>query len=201
MDNDIRLSGRFVDLRPLVEKDATRTFCWRQSARAKLLNQGAQSIEEQAVWIGARPPSEYNFIIERKDGRPVGMLSLIGVNPINRHAEPSRFLIGDEDAVRGIPAAVEAMKLLYSFAFEQLGLVRVFGTIVADNKLMAKWQKYLGMLEEGRMRRHYFIDGRFQDAVMFGLLAEEYRRKTLPKMNALIALAETQVSRALVERH
>jgi hypothetical protein len=45
------------------------------------------------------------------------------------------------------------------------------------------------MKEEGRMRRHHFINGTFQDAIILGLLVEEYREVSLPKMNQLIKLA------------
>ena len=50
------------------------------------------------------------------------MLSLIGIDRVNAHAESARFLIGEEDAVKGIPVAVEAMKLLYALACDELGL-------------------------------------------------------------------------------
>jgi hypothetical protein len=40
------------------------------------------------------------------------------------------------------------------------------------------------------LRRHYFIDNRFQDALIFALLEEEYRQETLPRMEALIALGD-----------
>lgn len=189
MPNRPNLSGQFINLRPLSVDDAEITFGWRHSERAKWLNKGAETVEAQAGWIAGRPSSEYNFIIEMKDGARVGMLSLIGVNPVNRHAEPARFLIGDEASVRGAPVAVEAMKLLYEFAFDTLGLNRLFGTVVAGNSMMAKWQKYLGMRQEGVMREHYFIDGKLQDAIMFGLLASDYRAVSLPRMTALITLS------------
>ena len=181
------IQGEFVDLRPLVPDDAMLTLRWRQAERAANLNSGARSVEQQAAWIGGRPESEYNFVICLKDGRDVGMVSLVGINAVSRHAEPGRFLIGEAEAVRGIPAAVEAMKLLYELAFDQLGLQRVFGTVVSDNPLMLKWQKFLGMKEEGCMRRHYFINGHFQDAILVGMLEEEYRSAALPRMNGLIA--------------
>ena len=114
------------------------------------------------------------------------MVSLIGIDTVNRRAEPARFLIGDPAAVQGVPAAVESMKLLYQLAFDDLKLQRIYGTVASDNRLMIKWQKFLGMQEEGRLRRHYFLDGRFQDAVCLGLLEEEYRSLALPRMNALI---------------
>jgi len=190
--HSVTLSGQFVNLRPLTVADADLTFRWRHSQRTKFLHEGPSSVSQQEAWIAARPASEYNFIIEMKDGRPVGMLSVIDIDRLNRHAEPSRFLIGEEDAVKGTPAAVEAMKLLYQFIFDQLDMVRVCGTVAVDNILMIKWQKYLGMKEEGRLRRHCFINGHFQDNVLLGLLVEEYREVSLPKMNALIAVVQRQ---------
>jgi RimJ/RimL family protein N-acetyltransferase len=184
---DMTLTGEYVTLRPLREDDAELTLGWRQSERAALLNRAARSVADQAAWIRSRPASELNFVIELSGGRPVGMLSLIGIDRENRHAESARFLIGDEEAVKGIPAAVEAMKLLYELAFDELGLERVWGTIAAGNKLMIKWQRYLGMKEEGRLRRHYLLDGVYQDAVCLGILADEYRAMARPRMETLIA--------------
>ena len=184
------LEGEFINLRPLQVSDAEITFIWRNSAKAKYLNQSAGSLEKQTHWIASRPASEYNFVIELKTGHPIGMLSLTEVDTINRHAEPGRFLIGDEAAAQGVPAAVEAMKLLYEFAFDKLGLIRVCGLIAANNTLMIKWQKYLGMKEEGRLRNHICQkNGFFEDAIYFGMLVEEYHEIALPRMKVLIAAA------------
>lgn len=201
--NEMMLAGEFVDLVPLRPEHAELTFQWRQSDRATYLNRGASSLEQQAAWISARPASEYNFILHLKDGRPVGMLALCNIDELHRHAESGRFLIGDEEAVKGIPAAVEAMKMLYELAFDRLKLARVFGTIPEDNKLMIKWQKFLGMKEEGRLRNHYFFNGRLQDCVMLGILEDEYRKLALPRMNSLItagrmaAAAKTKTGESL----
>jgi RimJ/RimL family protein N-acetyltransferase len=189
---NITLYGQYVDLRPVEVTDAELTFAWRQSQRSVYLNRGAQTVQQQAQWLASRPDSEYNFIIVLKSGCPVGMVSLTGVNTIHGHAEPGRFLIGDEHAVRGIPAAVEAMKLVYGLVFDELKLQRVHGTIASDNAMMMKWQKFLGMKEEGRLRKHFFINGHFQDAVLVGMLVDEYRHTALPRMNSLIAAGRPQ---------
>ena len=191
---DTPLVGEFINLRPLLAADAALTLAWRKADRARHLNAVNSSLIEQEEWIRSRPASELNFMIEMKNSCPIGMLSLIGVDLVNKHAETSRFLIGNEEAAKGIPAAVEAMKLLYQLAFDQMGLVRVFGTIASGNPLMIKWQKYLGMKEEGRMRSHYFIDEKWQDAVVLGLLADEARTYSIPRMNALIASARLKRS-------
>ena len=182
------LRGRYVTLRPLATSDAAVTHAWRCSERARHLNGAAGSVEDQARWIATRPAGEFNFVVELADGRPIGMLSLVGVDLANRRAESARFLIGDEDAARGVPAAVEAMSLLYQFAFDELRLERVHGVIEATNHLMVKWQKYLGMREEGRFRRHFLMNGEFRDAIALSLLADEYRAVTLPRMRALMRL-------------
>ena len=186
---NITLEGEFVTLRPLAVDDAALTLAWRQGGRAANLNATTHGVEQQENWIASRPASEYNFIIELKDGRPVGMVSLTGIDTTHRHAEPGRFLIGDEEAVRGVPAAVEAMKLICELAFGKLGLQRVHGATASDNTLMIKWQKFMGMTEEGRQRNHFFINGKFQDAVLVGMLAEEYRAKARHKMEVFIEAA------------
>jgi diamine N-acetyltransferase len=191
--NDQVLAGEFINLRPLNVSDAALTHGWRKKQRARFLNPGAASEESQAAWIMSRPATEYNFIIELKNNFPIGMLSLVNVDRMNRHGEPGRFLIGDEGAAQGVPAAVESMKLLYELAFEQLGLVRVCGIIAANNILMIKWQKYLGMKEEGRLRNHLLQrDGSFEDAIFLGMLVDEYRKTALPRMKALIAAARSK---------
>jgi diamine N-acetyltransferase len=182
------LSGQFVTLRPLAPSDAAVTHAWRLSDRARHLNGAAGSVEDQARWIAGRPRSEFNYVIELKDGRPIGMLSLVSIDLANRRAESARFLIGDEEAARGVPAAVEAMALLYELAFDRLGLERLHGVIEASNQLMVKWQKYLGMREEGRFRRHFLMEGQFRDAIALSLLADEYRAVALPRMKSLMRL-------------
>lgn len=181
-----KLFGKFINLRALTVDDAKITHAWRNAQRAQYLNKGASTVEDQARWIAHRPKEDYDFIIELKDGTPVGMLSLTHIDLINKNAEPGRFLIGDENACKGMPAAAEAMKLLYQLAFEKIGLIRVYGIIAANNSLMIKWQKYMGMQEEGRLRNHLYQDGKFFDAVYLALLVEEYRTVTLPRMEAFI---------------
>jgi diamine N-acetyltransferase len=187
------LAGEFVDLRPLTVADAELTLSWRRSQRARLLNLGATTVEQQEQWIAGRPATEFNYVIElAATHHPIGMLSLVDVDDVHRRGETARFLIGDETAAQGVPAAVEAMKLLYRLAFDELGLLRVHGTVAASNPLMAKWQKFLGMREEGRLRQHLFLDGTFTDAVLLGLLVEEYRTITLPRMAVLMAAARSR---------
>lgn len=185
----MELTGQFVVLRPLQVEDAEMTLRWRTSQRAALLNRGATSVADQAAWIASRPETEFNFVIQLRSGEPVGMLSLVNIDLIHRRAEPARFLIGEPGAVKGLPVAMEALKLLYELAFDYLGLHRIHGTVVAENRQMLKWHLYLGMKEEGRLRQHQFIAGRFHDIVCIGMMESEYKTVALPRMNALMRVA------------
>ena len=186
----MELTGRFVVLRPLSVDDAALTLGWRLGDRAALLNHGALTVAAQAAWIASRPDTEFNFVIQLHSGEPVGMLSLVNIDPTHRRAEPARFLIGEPALAKGLPVAVEALRLLYELAFDHLGLHRIHGTVVAENRQMLKWHLYLGMKEEGRLRQHQFIGGRFHDIVCVGMMESEYRTVALPRMNALMRPAD-----------
>jgi len=182
--------GQFVRLRPIRLGDAELTLGWRMSRRAALLNAGAQSVGEQANWISRRPVGELNYIIETTaEGVSVGTLSLVEIDLAGRGAEPARFLIGEEERCRGLPAAVEALKLLYGVAFDQLGLLSLSGCLAQDNRRMLKWHKYMGMEEVGLLERRAYINGREQGLIGLRLSRADYTEVTLPRMNRLIALA------------
>ncbi|KQM21460.1 hypothetical protein ASE73_15530 [Sphingomonas sp. Leaf24] len=183
-----RLEGEFVDLLPLVPDHADVTFGWRGGTRARLLNRGAISVEQQCNWIATRPSSERNYLIVLKDKTPVGMVSLVEIDMVARKAEPARFLIGDEDAVRGVPVAAEALLLLYRHAFDVLGLHRLYGTVAAPNQPMMKFHEYSGMRREGVLRDHLFLDGEFHDGMVYGLLEPEYRSVTIRRLQGLVAM-------------
>ena len=68
-------NGKISRLRPITVDDAEVTLKWRLSERAKLMQQGANSVEEQKAWIASKlNGDEVNCIIEYK-GVPVGMIN------------------------------------------------------------------------------------------------------------------------------
>lgn len=188
--------GEFTILRPLASSDAEVSLGWRIGQRAALLNPGSTTVAEQRDWILSRPSNELNFLIETIKHRPVGLISLVDIDLRQRHAEASRFLIGEEKEVRGLPTAIEAMKLLYLIAFDELDLIRVTSVMPEENTRILKWHKYLGMREEGRLRQHVLINGRLQDLILVGIMEWEFREVTVPRMAALIDLSRASYSDA-----
>jgi RimJ/RimL family protein N-acetyltransferase len=181
------LQGKYVTLRPITPDDAAITQKWRTGGRAYLLNKGAQTVDQQRHWIETRPPSEIDWI-QVVSTFPVGMIALVDLDMSHLRAEAGHFLIGEPEIVRpfGTKIAAEATALMYAYAFDMLGLHRLYGVLAADNERMLRWNKYLGMREEGRQKDHYYLDGHWQDGVLVGLAEEDYRAITIPRLRALI---------------
>lgn len=171
------LSGQHVRLRPMSVDDAELTYGWRMSPRAQLLGGAPKSAEGQIEWIRSRPSGECNWVIET-ESVPIGTISLIDIDLENCHAQSARFLIAEERAASGIPAAVEAIYLMYEFAFGELGLHRIYGFIASRNQQMIRWQSFLGMRTEGVWRQHLRVGDEYADATLMGLLVAEYSTVT-----------------------
>lgn len=58
----------------------------------------------------------------------------------------------------------------------------------AANTEMIKWNKFLGFIEEGRLRDHLLMDGVFQDAVLGRLLEPDYKKITVPILKMLVGM-------------
>jgi RimJ/RimL family protein N-acetyltransferase len=70
--------------------------------------------------------------------------------------------------------ATEAARALVGFAFERLGLERVFAHHFASNPASGRVMQKIGMRQEGVLRRHVIKWGRFENIVVYGILAEEF---------------------------
>lgn len=185
-DSFMILSGNLATLRPITEDDAEITLAWRQSNRAKFLQRGAKTNEEQRAWIVSRlKKDELNFVIEYKD-KPVGMIALHDINQTHKSLQMGRLLIGDEQWVGKAPVAFEAEVLLCDYAFDILKMHKMYGDVMEDNHGMLKTRSYLGYKQDGVLRDHYNYDGVYKNTVAISLLEEEYRSVCRPKLIQLI---------------
>jgi RimJ/RimL family protein N-acetyltransferase len=184
----VKLTGKLVTLRPLVIEDAAITLRWRLSKRARFLQRGAQTEEEQRAWIASQDRTgELNFIIEFK-GEPVGMTALHEISQQNRSAIMGRLLIGEEEKVGSAPVFFETELLLCNYAFDQLKLHKIYGQIMEDNVGMIRTRLYLGYKQDGFLRDHFLHNGVYRGAVMVSLLEDEYRAVCRPKLVQLTSL-------------
>lgn len=181
------LKGRIATLRPLTTDDAETTLRWRLSSRARYLQRGAQTVQEQHAWISAKlATDELNFIIEYKS-RPVGMIALHDINTIHKSVQMGRLLIGEEEWVGKAPVAFEADLMLCDYAFDTLKVHKVYGDILEDNQGMLRTRFYLGYKQDGILRDHYLFDGVYKNTIAVSILEDEYRSICRPKLLQLIS--------------
>lgn len=179
-------NGKISRLRPITVDDAEITLKWRLSDRAKLLQRGAKTIEEQKSWIASKLLSnELNFIIEYKD-KPVGMIALHDISHTHKSVQMGRLLIGEEAWIGKAPVAFDADLLLCDYAFDVLKMHKIYGDVMEDNLGMLKTRYYLGYKKDGVLRDHYIYDGVYKNTVAVSLLENEYRKICRPKLLSLI---------------
>ena len=178
------LRGDRLYLRPLEESDLPRCQRWINDPEVRrfLLPQRPMDLAAEIAWWKNQDrdmlPRALVLAIVLRDGhRHIGNTGLHAIDWINRMAETGT-LIGEGDC-REKGYGSEAKELLIDYAFQTLNLHRLNSHTMAFNERSAAYLRKTGYVEEGRLRSAYFRDGKYHDAIIFGLLRDEWReRKT-----------------------
>ena len=109
--------------------------------------------------------------IETLDGLHIGNCSLSTRDPANREALLG-ILIG-EPAYRDGGYGTDAMRLLCRFGFDQMNVERIELTVYGDNARAIRVYEKVGFRHEARRRQAHFVDGRYEDVLVMGLIRGE----------------------------
>jgi len=106
-------------------------------------------------------------------GRPVGLMSLNRIDPVNRTTAIG-YWIDERETGQGI--VTRAVRRLVSLAFDNFPVDRVEIHCAPDNKASCAIPQRLGFTREAVLRRslraHEYVD----DRVIWGLLREEWQK-------------------------
>ncbi len=69
----------------------------------------------------------------------------------------------------------EALRVLFNFGFEQLGLERMTSHHFSPNKASGRVMEKAGMKHEGTFRKHFRNNGVLEDIELYGILKEEWK--------------------------
>ena len=94
-------------------------------------------------------------------GRYIGNVWLWNINQRHRNAEV-RILIGDREAW-GTGAGTEAIDLITNYAFEKLGLHKLYAYVLAHNPRAKAAFLKAGYVEEATLREEQYSDGSYGD--------------------------------------
>ncbi len=121
--------------------------------------------------ISDPPSGKIEFAIEA-DGAYIGRCGLYNIDRTARHAELG-IGIGDAE-YWGRGYGREAVGLILDYAFRLRNLRRVWLEVHSANERGMRAYRSCGFVEEGRMREHIWLGGRYADNVIMGVLREEW---------------------------
>lgn len=111
-------------------------------------------------------------VVRSVDGTLIGTMSL---RVDQRHARGElAYWIGKPYWNSGY--CTEAARAMVRYAFEKLGLVRVFARHLRSNPASGRVMQKVGMVYEGTLRKHVRKWGQFEDLELYGMLREEHAR-------------------------
>ena len=167
------IDGRRIRLAPLQSRDSATLFRWINDRELVILSAGYHPVHEtqHARWMKSaidRDDAIIFAIRQKRRNRLVGVCQLHSITPVHRHAE-LQIRIGEKSA-RGRGYGLEAVRLLVDFAFRDRNLHRVWLRVFATNAAALKTYAAAGFVKEAVFREAAFVDGRFVDVVVMGIL-------------------------------
>ena len=111
------------------------------------------------------------WLIEYKENQTViGQIHLMEINPQHRKAQVG-FVLSKSCWNQGM--MTEALREVLAYAFDQLGLNRLEGLCVRDNRAAARVMEKAGMRKEGELREYLFQKGAFRDFSIYAMLRRD----------------------------
>ncbi len=175
MNADCVLEGQKVRLRPVREEDLPHFVRWLNDREvSQWLTMGKPpSMDDERRWWEAEQvnPNDVVWAIETLDGRLLGDLAL-RPNPLGRWADLGIVIGAKGSWSRGYGA--DAIRTILRYAFGGMRLNRVSLTADELNARALRCYEKCGFVREGLMRQQRLVDGQFRNAVLMGILREEF---------------------------
>ena len=164
-----------IHLAPFQADDLEPLFTWMQDRDYRLDSGGFNFVsrEQHLRWFSAAQQGGDRLVLSVRrdaDGGLVGLVQLVNINRIYSNAE-LRIRLDPTQLGKGYGTA--ATRLLCEHAFRDLNLHRVYLHVLASNARAVRCYEKVGFQVEGRLREHSFVDGKYQDFMVLGLLAGE----------------------------
>ena len=179
-DNDLRLEGQAVRLRPHRASDYLEWAALREDSRDFLqpweptwpaddLTRGAYRRRLSAYAQDMERGVAYPFLVFRRtDGAMVGGITLSNIRRGVAQMGSIGYWVGQPFTRHGY--TVDAVRAVTTFCFERLRLHRVEAACIPTNVASQGVLARAGFDREGMARDYLKIDGVWRDHLLFGLL-------------------------------
>jgi RimJ/RimL family protein N-acetyltransferase len=116
---------------------------------------------------------DLHLAITTLDGELIGETALREIDQRNGNARFT-IAIGNRE-YWGHGYGSDATRCLMRYAFEQLNLHRIDLFVHASNERAVRVYEKCGFRHDGRLREAHYMDGRYSDVLLMGLLREDFR--------------------------
>lgn len=116
-----------------------------------------------------------DFIVRNKrNNEAIGVASIKEIDRQNGHAEIALGIADEDKRLAGF--GVDLMIVLLDIVFYEFGFEKCYTKVNDDNDLGLRSALSFGFIGEGKLRRHIFVDGKYIDQWILGMLREEYEK-------------------------
>ncbi len=134
--------------------------------------------KHNAFMINARHEGDKFFIIEIPDRSvwvAAGIICAYNINFLHRNCEIGRFIIDKNFRRNGYGES--ALKLIYKYCFNNLGMNKVYFEVLCDNFAALELYEKSGCKQDGIKRQHIFKNGDYMDVLILSILRDEYNKR------------------------
>ncbi len=169
----MQLKGPRIYLRHMTKEDIDLIVNWRnqKDVRDYFIYQETFTREGQIKWIEEqiKPGHVVQFIVcENDTNRPIGCTYLRDIDHTHKKAEYGVFI--GETEMRGKGLGKEMLQLTVQYAFQTLGLHKVFARALADNQASIQCFLSGGFEKEAYLKEDVCINGKYRDVVLLAIL-------------------------------
>ena len=173
----MNIVGDRINLRPMRKEDMELRVKWFNDPEVNrtLFLDEELNLQKTLRWFerAAADDSRRDFVIETTDAKPVGFMGLVGIN--NRHGIAECYGIVGEKQYWGKGIGTEAHSLLIQWAFDSLGLNKIWAAINMENSAILKVTEKLGFEIEGTLRQEKYHQGKHLDVFRIAVLRSEFK--------------------------
>ena len=114
------------------------------------------------------------FMVVDSSNTRLGVAGITYIDFINRHAD-LHYYIGKNNEWIDIKCTKAVVPLLIDYGFNILNLNKLWAEVyeIDEKKIELFTSHKFGL--DGRLRQHYYYDGRYYDSLLFSLLQSDYK--------------------------